>query len=178
MSRITRRRTSAAPFVPFGLSPLSSRLQGAPPARQAPGRWPGLMQEPRGHRPGDALLRWAPPPGPKRGAGGAAVRLRGDGHVAPPSGGSPAGRAAARSGCPASAGRRSPPQRRAGASRQLDRGWPVLRAWHPLTAQDHSQRRSLRSRPSLPSCREAPAPRRSRRITLSITARACAGCEL
>jgi hypothetical protein len=46
----------------------------------------------------------------------------------------------------ASAGRRYPPLRCDDDRGCKIRAWPVLRAWHPLAAQAHSQGRSLRSR--------------------------------
>ena len=77
---------------------------------------------------------------------GPTVRLRGGGHVAPL-------RAEALPGAPPPPGR--PPRYRRSAvpavtlrrcPRLPVRAWPVLRAGHPLAAQDHSQGRSLRSR--------------------------------
>ena len=119
-------------------------FKGAPSARQAPGQWPGSKQESRSHRVG-CVTETGTTARTKAGEWGYCP-TPGQWPCRAPSGGSPAGRAAARAGCPASAGRRYPPQRCVDGRVCKDRAWPVLRARHPLTAQDHSQGRSLRSR--------------------------------
>ena len=126
-------------------------FKGAPSARRAPGEWPGRWQGTRGHRVGDALTET-----------GTTARTRAEswrGHCpAPgrrpcraPSGGSLRARRRRQVGLPRFR-RSAVPAVTLPRWSRLQRAWPVLRAWHPLTAQDHSQGRGkVRRTPRLRS---------------------------
>ena len=90
----------------------------------------------------------------RAGAGGATVRLRGGGYVAPLRAEALRARHRRQAGLPRSRRSAIPAVTLRRWSRLQEGAFPVLRAGHPLTAQDHIQGRSLRSR----RCAMAQAP--------------------